>query len=358
LIRHLLNVVDQEYQVGLISDTNRSDFELLRRVLFAFGVDYQSPLRTELYDRFVTFLVDVYAQNRCAVLIIDEAQNMGPEALEELRTLSNINADKHQLLQLILVGQPELRPILRRPELRQFAQRIAVDYHLTPLSSEETPRYIAHRLQVAGGDPALFTPEACALIHEVSGGVPRIINVLSETALVYAYGAYSEKVDVKVVEEVIRDKSDGGLVRMEGGSAAGDQQTRVVPSAFAAHQDGSGANALERHSEPAEASAILYQGLHVIANEAYLELFGVADLRSLIGMPMTTIIAPQDRSAVRVYLESEGRAGRLSVSGMLPDNGVVPVDLEFHPHQYRGQHCVKVAATLIDASKHLMPKQV
>jgi type II secretory pathway predicted ATPase ExeA len=185
LIRHLLNNVDQEFTVGLISNTHRSFGELLQWVLLAFNLEHKDMSKVEMHQRFVEFIIDEYAHNRRTVLIVDEAQNMDAETLEELRMLSNINADKDQALQVVLSGQRELRETLRSPELVQFAQRIAVDYHLDALSESETAGYIRHRLEVAGGDPDIFTARACAAIHRYSNGVPRLINLLCDTALVY-----------------------------------------------------------------------------------------------------------------------------------------------------------------------------
>ena len=129
-----------------------------------------------------------------------------PRILEQLRMLSNVNADKHQVLQLILVGQPELRSILKRPELQQFAQRIAIDYHLLPLDLEETHKYICHRLTVAGGDAEIINDEGRELVWRYSRGVPRLINVLCDTALVYGFAEQESKISVKLLEDVIRDK--------------------------------------------------------------------------------------------------------------------------------------------------------
>jgi type II secretory pathway predicted ATPase ExeA len=211
LIRQLLNSMGQEYTIGLITNTHRSFGELLQWILLAFGLDHRDMGKVEMYQRFVDFIIEEYAQNRRVVLIVDEAQNMDAETLEELRMLSNINADKDLSLQVVLCGQRELRETLRRPELVQFAQRIAVDYHLEPLSAEDTAGYIRHRMQVAGGDPDTFTPRACAAIHRYSGGVPRLINLLCDTALVYGYADQKLRIDAKLVTEVAREKQQGGI---------------------------------------------------------------------------------------------------------------------------------------------------
>ncbi|MDH3981224.1 MAG: tRNA (adenosine(37)-N6)-threonylcarbamoyltransferase complex ATPase subunit type 1 TsaE, partial [Gammaproteobacteria bacterium] len=211
LIRHLLNNVDQEYTVGLISNTHRSFGELLQWILLAFNLEHKDMSKVEMHQRFVDFIIDEYAHNRRTVLIVDEAQNMDAETLEELRMLSNINADKDQALQVVLSGQRELRETLRGPELVQFAQRIAVDYHLEALSESETAGYIRHRMEVAGGDPDTFTAKACAAIHRYSNGVPRLINLLCDTALVYGYAEQKLRIDAKLVTDVAREKQQGGI---------------------------------------------------------------------------------------------------------------------------------------------------
>ena len=138
--------------------------------------------------------------------VVDEAQNLSPTTLEELRLLSNVNADKDQVIQLILVGQPELRDTFRRPDLRQFAQRVGVAYHLAPLDIEETDAYIRHRLEVAGGDQEIFEPTAMRFIHYQTGGIPRLINVICDTALVYGFAEQKKKIDAKLVLDVVKDR--------------------------------------------------------------------------------------------------------------------------------------------------------
>jgi putative secretion ATPase (PEP-CTERM system associated) len=211
LIRHLLNNMEQEYTVGLITNTHRSFGELLQWVLHAFGLEHKDMSRVEMHQRFIDFIIDEYAQNRRTVLIVDEAQNMDAGTLEELRMLSNINADKDQALQVILVGQRELRETLKGPELVQFAQRITVDYHLEPLSADQTAAYIRHRLQIAGGNPATFTVSACKAVHRYSNGVPRLINLLCDTALVYGYAEQKKQIEARLVTDVAREKQQGGI---------------------------------------------------------------------------------------------------------------------------------------------------
>ncbi len=212
LIRLLLEQMDQDVTVGLVSNTHPSFGEMLQWVLLAFGLPYRGKEKVEMYETLVEFLIKEYGNNRRTVLIIDEAQNMSPEGLEELRMLSNINANKDQIFQLILVGQPELKDKLRRPELVQFAQRIAVDFHLEKLSLQETWKYIRHRLTTAGGDPDLFDSAACAAIHYYTKGTPRLINVLCDTALVFAFAEGLKVIDADVIHDVVKDKKLGGIL--------------------------------------------------------------------------------------------------------------------------------------------------
>lgn len=211
LIRKLLGRIDNDIRVGLISNTHQSFGELMMWVALAFDLPHTGKDKVQLYQMFVDFIINEYAQGRRTVLIVDEAQNMSAETLEELRMLSNINADKDQVLQIILVGQRELRDTLRRPDLVQFAQRIAVDYHLEPLSDQETTEYIQHRCKVAGGKPDLFSDQACEAVFELTSGVPRLINTLCDTVLVYGYAEQRERIDAALVRDVGREKQQGGL---------------------------------------------------------------------------------------------------------------------------------------------------
>ena len=211
LIRHLLNEVPGHLTVGLISNAHSSFGELLQWVSLAFNLPYQNKEKVELYAQFQEFMIGEYQAGRSTVLIIDEAQNLSVETLEELRMLSNINADKDHLLQLVLVGQPELRDTLRRPELRQFAQRISVAYYLKDLDERETTDYIRHRLRTAGGREDLFDDAAIRAVHRFSRGVPRLINNLCDLALVYGFALERDTITADVVEEVARDKADSGL---------------------------------------------------------------------------------------------------------------------------------------------------
>lgn len=211
LIRRALQVLDPQFTVGIISNTHRNIGELLKWVLFAFDLDYHSKDKAELYHIFIEFIIDEYAANRRTLLIIDEAQNMDIETLEELRMLTNVNTDKDQILQLLLVGQPELADKLKRPELRQFRQRISAGFHLTPLDFRDTRSYIRHRLETAGGDSAIFDDMACGAVHYQTKGVPRLINSLCDAALVYGFAEDRKEIDMDTIFDVVEDKNRASL---------------------------------------------------------------------------------------------------------------------------------------------------
>lgn len=211
LIRHLLNQFDERTAVGLISNTHKSFGYLMQWVAMAFGLPHEGKDKVALYQAFVEFLIGEYAKGRRTVLIVDEAQNMDADTLEELRVISNINADKNLVLQTILVGQPELRDTLRQSRLEQFAQRIAVDYHLEALELKETREYIQHRLELAGGNRNIFMPDAVLAVFEHSAGVPRLINSLCDTALVYAFAEGRLRVNGKIVHTLVSEKKARGL---------------------------------------------------------------------------------------------------------------------------------------------------
>ena len=211
LIRCLLDRLDQTLVVGLVSNTSRESGRILQWIGLAFGLEVQGKDDVTVYDLLTQFLIRTYGEGRRALLIVDESQNLGYSRLEEMRLLSNLNADHDFLLQMILVGQPELRVLMKSPRLRQLAQRIGADYHIGRFSESETREYVRHRLQVAGGQPDTFSVEALSLAHASSRGIPRLINQLCDTALVYAYAEQSRLVSGEMMREVIRDRCVGGI---------------------------------------------------------------------------------------------------------------------------------------------------
>jgi general secretion pathway protein A len=211
MLRYLLRRLHPEISVGLISNTPRGTDGLLAWVMMALNQPFEGSYAT-LFRSFQQFLYAEYARGSRVVLIVDEAQNLGLDTLEELRMLSNINADKDQILQIILVGQPQLRDMLRTPQLAQFAQRVSSDFHLQPLNGEEVGRYIAYRLSAVGSPTQLFSPQACAKIAEASRGIPRTINVLCDTALVYGFASSAKVITTDIVRSVIENKDRFGVL--------------------------------------------------------------------------------------------------------------------------------------------------
>jgi type II secretory pathway predicted ATPase ExeA len=210
LVRHLLRKLDPNINVGVISNTPHGRKELLQWVMMSLNLPFDEKYSHLLFN-FQQYLRDQHAKNRRTLLIIDEAQNLQPDALETLRMLSNINADKNQFLQLILVGQPQLKKLLCSPDLVQFAQRISADFHLKPLSPSEVTQYIDYRLQAVGARIPLFSNEACAEIGSASAGIPRSINILCDTALVYGFASGAGRITKNIVDLVIEDKKEFGV---------------------------------------------------------------------------------------------------------------------------------------------------
>ena len=158
-----------------------------------------------LIDALNRYLLDAHARGRRTVLIIDEAQNLSIEVLEQVRLLTNLETTKQKLLQIILIGQPELKALLEREALRQLAQRITARYHLAALAVNETATYVQHRLHVAGQKGALFTPPALRQIHRLSGGIPRLINVICDRAMLGAYAVNKQRITRRMVRKAARE---------------------------------------------------------------------------------------------------------------------------------------------------------
>ena len=217
LLRHLLRSLPEDFTVGLISNAQGNRGELLHWVLMALGVPTETNATyVQLFAQFQDFLIEEYASGRRTMLIFDEAQNLNLETLEELRMFSNINADKDELIQLVLVGQPELKELIAQPRLVQFAQRVAAEYHLPGMTADQVTAYVDHRLRVAGASREIFTPAACECVHLASRGVPRLVNQICDYALVYAFTDGLERVDASVIEQVVTDRRMHGNLKMVG----------------------------------------------------------------------------------------------------------------------------------------------
>lgn len=212
LCRALLNELDQNTPTAFIFNPNLSESQLLHAIIEDFGL---KPTRKNRYAYMKTlydFLIEKLRENQNVVLIIDEAQNLKPRQLEHVRLLSNLETEKEKLLQIILVGQPELKHKLKLPALRQLRQRIAVRYHIMPLDPNEVEPYIRHRLTVAGSNGnILFTDRALRMIYQYTEGVPRLINIICDKSLLLAYVQETNKITHQLIRRSINELE--GLIR-------------------------------------------------------------------------------------------------------------------------------------------------
>jgi len=206
LCRALLEELGPEYHTALILNPVMTSTQLLRTVIAELGIELGRVDRIKCLDTLNAFLLEQVEAGRDVVLLIDEAQDLSAELLEQVRLLSNLETDQHKLLQIVLIGQPELREMLDERRLRQLRQRITVRYHLEPLSRSETERYIHYRLQVAGGNSRpSFSRWAVAGIHRYSGGVPRLINAVCDKALLAGYVAGTDHLRWRHVRRAVRE---------------------------------------------------------------------------------------------------------------------------------------------------------
>jgi general secretion pathway protein A len=226
LIQYILNKIAEDTEAAVIFNTNVSAYQLLLMILNEFELPSQKFGKTTALDILNQYLIQKYAENKRVLLIIDEAQNLSPAALEEVRMLSNLQTEDQVLLQIMLVGQPELISKLGKPKMRQLSQRIAVNFHLEGLNREEVGNYVSFRLDKAGGQRDLFTAEALDMIHELSGGIPRSINLLCQAALVYGFADGAETIDKNIIEQITEDKIGLGP-EIKGGE---DPIEKTVPT--------------------------------------------------------------------------------------------------------------------------------
>ena len=224
MLQSLLGRLDRNTSVARIVNTMLDPRELLDAIMLDFGMDPTGMSKPVLLHRLAEFLVAQRQANRLVLLVIDEAQNLSLPALEEIRMLSNLETEKSKLVQIIMIGQPELREKLGLPQLQQLRQRITVSYHLQPLDAEETSAYVNHRLRRAALGPAVeFPREVTDLIHSRSRGVPRIINVIADATLLFAYGVDRRNVDVEITREALAELDATGVLasyHSEGARAA------------------------------------------------------------------------------------------------------------------------------------------
>ena len=212
LINYLLYKLKLDINIGLITNTNIPAPQFLKAICREFEIDVDVREKVDIMEIFQDFLLERYAQNERVLLIIDEAQNISPEAMEEIRMLSNLEAEKSHLIQIILIGQPELKYKLQRNDLKQFAQRVSTHYHINGLNKDEVNNYIRYRLKVGEAKNLnIFNVDAIELIYQNSLGIPRIINVICDTALVYGYADGIKIIDRHIIENVIKERDESGI---------------------------------------------------------------------------------------------------------------------------------------------------
>ena len=213
MLQSLLGRLDSNTTVARIMNTMLDPRELLEAIMIDFGMDPTGMSKPVLLRRLGEFLVQQRQAGRLTLLVIDEAQNLSLPALEEIRMLSNLETEKSKLIQIIMIGQPELREKLSLPQLMQLRQRITVSYHLLPLDAEETANYINHRLKRAAiGAPLEFPRPVTDLIHGRSRGVPRIINVIADATLLFAYGVDRRTIDLEITREALAELDVTGVL--------------------------------------------------------------------------------------------------------------------------------------------------
>jgi general secretion pathway protein A len=250
LMNFLLRTVLRNAQVAMVSHTSLSPIEFVRMICEEFELETAGLDKAGMLMRFHEFLLGQFSRRRRVVLIVDEAQNLPLQTIEEIRMLSNLESEKAPLLQVLLVGQPELKLILERRELEQFAQRVSVTCHLGALSREELGEYILHRLKVAGASRLdLFDQGAMDAVHELSQGIPRLVNILCDTALVCGFADDLQTIGRSLIEEAAKTRKMGdelkpgkqgfaGSNHAIGGQAsrgdfAQDQRLRAIESMVA-----------------------------------------------------------------------------------------------------------------------------
>jgi len=206
LVQRLLRGVGDDVVFGLVSQVRGFAEDVLPWVLLSLGeaADPHDSM-VELYARFEERLIREYAAGRRVVLVFDEAQNLSDTALEQIRTLTNMNTGTDELLQVFLVGLPALRERIESPALQPLAQRIGAACHLPAMDEETTTDYILHRLHAVGGETDLFSPEAIEMIHERTHGIPRLVNQLCDFAMVYAFSKNNDRIDHMTIQQVIKD---------------------------------------------------------------------------------------------------------------------------------------------------------
>jgi general secretion pathway protein A len=303
VVRSLLGQIPKDAHVALILNPRVTPAEFLLAICEELGLSVRESDRgsvKELVDTLNRHLLDAHSRGQRVVVIVDEAQNLSPDVLEQVRLLTNLETPTQKLLQIILIGQPELRDLLKRIELRQLAQRITGRYHLAPLSSAETAGYVRHRLGVAGSTADLFTTGALSEVHRLSRGIPRVINVLCDRALLGAYTQNEHRVSAALVRQAAGEVYGrpviplwgrwiaagsiaagaallivGGWQYLQNGGAPTEPETAQNQEAAAEKTRSVGAPAAPAPAQPAVVEVLRAHANQTDADTAFGRLFGL-----------------------------------------------------------------------------------
>ena len=242
LLRDIINKISNDTTLAMIFNTRVDGRQLIAMINDDFGMKTEGKDKVQLLSELNDFLLEEYAASRQPIIIIDEAQNLTEEALEEIRLLSNLEADNFKLVQIILVGQPELKQIIAKPSLRQLRQRISISCHLNPLNREETEEYIYHRLSTVGSkDCVTFLDGVFDMIYKFSGGIPRLINLICDFLLLSAFVEETRKIDIELVKDAVNELSfeeprlqfpmeempDASIMKVQNGSSLDERLARI-----------------------------------------------------------------------------------------------------------------------------------
>jgi len=254
LINFLLQKLPQNIQVGIINNADVSPLQFIKMMCQELELEVNGMDKAEMLDRFNRFLLDQFSKKNRVVMIIDEAQNLPNKTIEEIRMLSNLETEKHHLIQILLVGQPELKHKLQSRGLAQFAQRVTVHCHIEGLKLGEVEKYIHHRLKVAGAkNLKIFDKGAIEAINKYSKGIPRVINTLCDTALVYGYADDLKAINKKIIENVFETREIGGIF-----SKAEEIEPKSLPPTIS---DNGAIKQLEKRIQSMEKRALLLESI-------------------------------------------------------------------------------------------------
>src|SRR5262249_27261273 len=287
LLQTVLRGLDRQTSVSRLVNTMLDAKELLEAIMLDFGLDPgQGHSKPTLLTDLARFLVDGRVAGRVAMVVVDEAQNLSMAALEEVRMLSNLETEKSKLIQIVLVGQPDLRERLARPELEQLRQRITVSYHLQPLAADDTAAYVNHRLKRAAiGAPLQFSRDVTDVIYRHSHGLPRKINVIADATLLFGYGEDRHAIDAELVQQVVEELEATGVLEpvpavdaaereaaaASGGAIqAGRSSVSVAGAADQADTTAAAALAQRKHELTAKERDLTAREAHLVEREQQL----------------------------------------------------------------------------------------